>query len=289
MVGRRDMLLEEFVHLSIGRLLEHDRRCGPEHVADAALVLWRDERRKFASDSKQKLALDAELAECAGWLLFHANRQTEVRAVLVESERLAGLAGNRPFQAFVLDLLSMHAVEIGNVGEAITIADELLSRLRLPPRIRIMAHVRKARAYAIVGETARALTEIERAKVSVLDSFTGRDPSWCGWIDQNQVAAHETEILTRVGRGDEALERVFRAARLADNQRHVLTSLVTKFGIYARLKAWREVENTTHEIEAILPQVTSALALARFRRLVRLVDRDAPEWLSLLVHEVAQR
>lgn len=287
--ARNGISSEEFVSLATGQLLEYEKSHGPEQVADAAVALWRNERQSLTPDSKRHIALEAELAEHAGWLLFHASRQTEARAALMMSGRLAGLAGDCPFQSFVLDLLAMHAIETGNAGEAITIADELLSRLCVPPRIRIMAHVRKARAYAIIGETSRALSEIGRAKADVLDSTSGRDPSWSWWIDAKQVEWHETEILAQVGLGVRALPRIVEKTQQADNPRQVLTFLVSQFAAHARLKAWGDVANTAYAIEEMLPHVTSALPRTRFRRYLRLVGPDAPEGLRRLSHKVAWR
>ncbi|WP_446038942.1 hypothetical protein [Streptomyces sp. SID1121] len=278
----------QHMRTSISRLLDHDRRHGPEQVADASLALWRKHAHTTGSVSKQRLATEAELAQVAGWLLFHADRQEEAHSALLEAAHLARLAGEPGFRAFVLDLLSMHAVETGNVGAALAFADEVLSGPRTPPRLHVMAHVRKARAYAIVGEEGRAMREIDQAKVNVLDSVAETDPDWSRWIDLSQVTTHETEVLARVGHADEALERLVGTVSAADTPRRRLTSLVAAFGAAARLTAWRDVENTTAEIAVLLPQTSFALPVARFRRMARVVDRStAPVSLKRLVRHVA--
>ncbi|MYV53671.1 hypothetical protein [Streptomyces sp. SID3212] len=278
----------QHMRTSISRLLDHDRRHGPEQVADASLALWRKHAHTTGSVSKQRLATEAELAQVAGWLLFHADRQEEAHSALLEAAHLARLAGEPGFRAFVLDLLSMHAVETGNVGAALAFADEVLSGPRTPPRLHVMAHVRKAQAYAIVGEEGRAMREIDQAKVNVLDSVAETDPDWSRWIDLSQVTTHETEVLARVGHADEALERLVGTVSAADTPRRRLTSLVAAFGAAARLTAWRDVENTTAEIAVLLPQTSFALPVARFRRMAGLVDRStAPVSLKRLVRHVA--
>ncbi|QIQ06055.1 hypothetical protein [Streptomyces liangshanensis] len=278
----------EAVRLSIGKLLDHDRRHGPEQVADAALALWRNHAHTTGRVRTPHLATEAEIAQVAGWLLFHADRQGEAHRALLKAAHLARLAGEPGFRSFVLDLLSMHAVETGDVGEAVALADAVLSSSRASPRLHVMAHVRKARAYAIIGERARALREIDQAKVNVLDSVAETDPDWSRWIDLRQVATHETEILARVGHGEAALERLVGTSEAAGTPLQRLTSLVAICGTAARLTAWREVGSTTQEIAVLLPQTPFALPLARFRRMAGRVDRsNAPVALKRLVRHVA--
>lgn len=190
---------DNFVQNAVGYLLEHDNRHGGDHVADAAVQVWRAERAKLRGDDKHRLAQVAELAEVAGWILFDAARFQEARSTLTEAHMMARLSGDAPLEWFILDLIAMVDVHTEQSGEALAITEEMLSRPGVPHRVALMSRVRRARSLAQTGDRARTLEALERASGALQDSVQGADPAYTWWIDQAEVDGHKGEALLSLG------------------------------------------------------------------------------------------
>ncbi|MEI5098093.1 helix-turn-helix transcriptional regulator [Streptomyces sp. PmtG] len=273
-----------------GWLLAHDSTHGGDHVADAAVQMWRAERARITGDDKAHLAVVAETAEIAGWLLFDAARPEEARAAWLESLHLARTAGDQSMEWFAMDLLAMEAVQSGRVGEALALCDEVTSRA-VPPRVALLAEVRRGRAFAAAGDRARALQAIGRARSGLGDSLHPRDPHWAWWVDDLEVTGHEGEMSLRLGDPARAVPRIERAIELLEpvnpTGRGALYYAVAELDTYVRLGAWREAEAPLLRMRPLLRTVASSRIRGRLRSALRSVDRDGPAWLADTAHEVA--
>jgi transcriptional regulator with XRE-family HTH domain len=279
-----------YVRNTIAHLLDHDQRHGGDQVASAAVQVWRSEQRKLdieTDPTKERLSTVAELAEVSGWLLFDANRQNEAREAFIESQLLAGHAGDRPFQWFTLDLLAMQDVQRGHTGEALRIADELLGQARVPQRVTLLARMRRARALAQAGERSRALADIDAARGGLQESVTGRDPGWTWWVNEIEVAGHHGEVLMSLGEHSAALPHLQQARELVRPVgRGALYYMVAELTAFAVLGAWRDCEATLTQLAPVLQEVSSARSRERLRSTLRVVDRDGPAWLTDVAREV---
>ncbi|MET8177920.1 helix-turn-helix transcriptional regulator [Streptomyces sp. NPDC005336] len=290
----------DIAHLraSVAHLLEHDNRYGGAAVAPAAVQVWRAAQRKLdcgAVPDRARagyLSAVAELAEIAGWLLFDAGEEEASRRAFLESHLLARHAGDRPMEWFALDMLAMQDVHSGRPGEALRIADELLSRPRIPPRVTLLARVRRGRALAQAGDRRRALDELAGARVGLGDSIDPRDPVWAWWVNDNEITGHEGEVLLALGEDKAAVPKLQRALELSSahfpDGRGSLYYSVALLSAYASARAWRECEATLISIGSLSETVESERSRRRLRSTLRAMSRrpDAPGWLREYVRDV---
>lgn len=271
----------DYVRNAVAHFLEHDNRHGGDHVADAAKQVWKSEQRKLTTyEDKKRLADVAEIAEVAGWLLFDANRHEEARQAFMESRHLAELAGDKPMQWFALDMLAMQDVQNGNPGEALRISEELMTNPRVPGRVALLGRVRHSRALALTGDRTRTLDALERAQGALQDSIGPRDPEWAWWVDEMEVIGHRGEALISLGDHKGALPHLQRANELVKPVgRGALYYSVAELTALANVGAWRESEVTLTRIAGILESVTSSRSRARLKGTLRVIERDAPDWL----------
>ncbi|WP_330264653.1 helix-turn-helix transcriptional regulator [Streptomyces griseorubiginosus] len=272
----------DYVRNAVAHFLEHDNRHGGDHVASAAKQVWKAEQKKLSSyEDKRRLADVAEIAEVAGWLLFDANRQEEARQAFMESRHLSELAGDKAMNWFALDMLAMQDVQNGNPGEALRISEELMTNPRVPGRVALLGRVRHARALALAGDRTRALDAVERAQGALQDSISNRDPQWAWWVDEMEVIGHRGEALISLGDYKGALPHLQRANELVKpNGRGALYYSVAELTALAQVGAWRESETTLSRIGVILESVASSRSRARLKGALRVIERDAPDWLK---------
>ncbi|WKK22183.1 XRE family transcriptional regulator [Streptomyces olivoreticuli] len=288
----------EHMRTAIGRLLDHDNRYGGDAVAAAAVQVWRTGRRKLDrglvpdGSHAEYVSTVAEVAQIAGWLLFDAGERESSRAAFVESQMLARHAGDRPMKWFALDMLAMHSIEYHRPDESLRIADDVLSDSRVPPRVALLARIRKARALADTGSRRRAMREFTAARSGLEDSITTRDPSWTWWVDERELSGHEGESLLALGEPNAAVPKLRRALDLAtesnSNRRVILYYSVALLTAYASGRAWRECESTLLSMPPLLEEVASGRSRRRLRATLHEIARTpgSPHWLSDLAREM---
>ncbi|MFD4787746.1 helix-turn-helix domain-containing protein [Streptomyces sp. NPDC058459] len=273
-----------------GWLLIHDNDHGGDHVADAALQVWRAAMARINGDDKFALSVAAELAEVAGWLLFDANRQDEARSCFTETLHLARLARNRPLEWFALDLLAMHGIENGRVGEVLSVCDELDNQ-SAPPRVALLSAVRRSRALALAGDRARATKAIRRARSSLEDSLHPRDPRWAWWVDDEEISGQEGEVFLALTDQTQAVPYFERTNELVTGGnatgRNAFFYRTAELTALAAAGAWREAEASLYHLPPILNTVASARTRHRLAKTLRVIERDAPAWLTDTAREVA--
>ncbi|WP_414167382.1 helix-turn-helix domain-containing protein [Streptoverticillium reticulum] len=288
----------EHMRTSVEYLLDHDNKYGGDAVAQAAVQVWRAGQKRLDAGlvpgkaQSEYLATVAEVAEISGWLLFDAGQQGESRTAFLESHMLARHAGDKPMGWFALDMLAMHGIENQRPGESLRIAEGILDEPRVPPRVALLARIRKARALADAGHRQEALIEFAIARSALADSITTRDPSWTWWVDDRELAGHEGEALLALGEPSAAVPKLRRALELAiesdSNRRVILYYSVALLAAYASGQAWRECESTLLSLPPLLENVASGRSRRRLRATVCEIIRapDSPHWLSDLAREV---
>ncbi|RCV47707.1 helix-turn-helix domain-containing protein [Marinitenerispora sediminis] len=287
------------LHDTIRHLVALDGRYGGDAIAATAVQVWRTAHRQLdrvateGPDGRAYLAAVAELAELAGWLLFDANRQDEARVASLEAHMLARHAGDTSMRRFALTNLAMQDLEAGRVGESLRIADELLEELRLPPRVALLARVRRGRALAHAGDRPRALAAIGTAMADLGDSITDRDPAWTWWVDETEVTGHEGESLLLLGDASAALERLLRAEEMSSRRRTdgrgTLYYRISVARAYRKARAWRECEDALLAALPLMDVISSGRNRRRFHETLREIrrDREAPTWLRDTAVDIA--
>lgn len=275
----------EYVRSAVAHLLDHDQRYGGNHIASAAVQVWRSEQRRLngiTDPSKEYLAAVAEIAEVTGWILFDANRQDEARQAFIEAQMLARHAGDRSMTWFSMDMLAMQDINNGLPGEALRIADDLLTQPKIPQRVALLARVRRARALAQAGDRTRSLAEVGKAKSQLQDSIDARAPHWSWWVDEMEVVGHQAEVLLSLGEPAAAVPFLQRTTELllSPISRGALYYGVAELTALAAAQAWRDAEQTLTRLAPILQNVTSDRSRHRLKGTLRIIERDAPSWLT---------
>ncbi|MFA3843308.1 hypothetical protein [Streptomyces aureus] len=162
--------------------------------------------------SRRLHAMAADLAHCAGWLRFDADRHADAQRHWQAAVHAAHQAGDRDLAAVALSDLAYQATWLSRPADAVRILEHARSRTRAPAA-RSLLDVRRARACAVLQDrsgTRHALTcaetELERARpqstppvvswMSVAD--VSADAGRC-WLDLGDVARADTAIATGLG------------------------------------------------------------------------------------------
>ncbi|MFI1967673.1 helix-turn-helix domain-containing protein [Streptomyces cinnamoneus] len=291
----------EIAHMraTVAYLLDHDNRYGADAVAPAAVQVWNAAQRKLDSGRVPAHALReyvsevAELAQVAGWLLIVAGQRDASRAAFLEAHMLARHAGDRSKEWFALDMLALHGIQYGRPHEALRIADEIQSQRRVPPRVMLLARVRKARAFAATGCGESALSEVAAARGGLAESISPLDPAWAWWVDDCEISGHEGEVHLALGQPDKAVSKMHHALELATQQsasgRRELAYTIALLTAQAAGHAWRECEAALTAIPPLLESVSAGREYGRLRATLRDLSRSAqaPHWLTDLARDVA--
>ncbi|CAM4160873.1 hypothetical protein GCM10009799_37410 [Nocardiopsis rhodophaea] len=290
----------EIAHMrdTVRYFVAHDGRYGGDEIAPAAVRVWKTGQRQLDNGvipeqhQRDYLVTVAEVAELAGWLLFDANRHDACRAATLEAHMLARHAGDRSMERFALTNLAMMDLEAGRPGESLRIADELLDQPRIPPRVALLARIRKGRALARADDRRRSLAELDAARGAMAESIRTRDPAWTWWVNECELSGHEGEALLRLGDAGAALPKLQRAAELAaavrPNGRGALYYRVSLVMAYTAVQAWRDCEAELASIPPMFDVVSSGRNRRRLRSALSGITHhpNAPLWLSDLAREV---
>lgn len=272
--------------------LKHADQYGGDFVAPVAVQVWRSAQRKLDAgqipEAAQRGYLTAvsEAAEVAGWLLFDAGDHDAARNAFLESHMLARHAGDRPLEWFALDMLAMLDTERDRPGGVLRIADELLSQRRIPPRVALMAHVRRGRALAQIGERQRSLADLNEARGGLEDSLNSRDPKWTWWVNEQEVRGHSAHAFLSLSDLNSAIP-IFHSTLEHATPRGAMLYRIELVRSYARGKAWKEVEEEIHKISPLLGTISSGRNRLLLRDALRVIDQttSVPAGLSALVRD----
>lgn len=260
----------------IGHIIALDGRFGGTDLAPLAVRFFRSVHQQLGTGAyepalKRDLQATAgELAEVAGWLLYDADRQDEVRRLNHEALYFCRLAGDRSTELLTLQNASMHAVFLRRPREALHLACSVLdSRDRLSPRVRTLFLVRKARALAQGGDE-QALRLFDQARSHYEDGLRDNDPKWAWWVDEGELTWHEGMALTDLGHPREALSKfeqsVAATAPQAMHSRYL--SLGYLLGAQATVGAWSDAETTMRQIETMVGEVNSTRAVVLLAKIL---------------------
>jgi tetratricopeptide (TPR) repeat protein len=247
----------------IGHLIALDGRFGGTDLAPLAVRFFRSVHQQLGTGAYEPAierdlqATAGELAEVAGWLLYDADRQDEVRRMNHEALYFCRLAGDRSMEVLTLQNASMHAGFLGRPHEALHLACSVLdSRDRLSPRVKTLFLVRKARALAQGGDE-QALRLFDQARSHYEDGMRDSDPKWTWWVNDRELAWHEGMALTDLGRHREALSKFEQSVEPTAPQymRGRYVDLGYLLGAQVTVGAWNDAETTMRQITTIVDHV----------------------------------
>ncbi|MGQ0777404.1 MAG: helix-turn-helix domain-containing protein [Pseudonocardiales bacterium] len=291
----------EAVQQYIWHIVELDNRFGGSDLARLAVRFFRSVHQQLGAGAYEPAierdlhAKVGELAEVAGWLLYDADQQDDVRRMNQESLYFCRLAGDRSMEILTLQNASMHAGFLGRPHEALQLARSVLeSGDRLSPRVKSLFLMRKVRALAQGGDE-QALKLFGQVRSHHEDGVRDNDPQWAWWVDERELAWHEGMALADLGRPREAVERFERsvAATAPHQVRSRYLHLGYLLGAQVEVNSWSEVEATMHQIATMVGDVASTRTVVLLGRILSKLrqehvpasTRETAEQLTLLLSQ----
>jgi transcriptional regulator with XRE-family HTH domain len=255
----------EAVQQHIWHIVELDNRFGGSDLAGLAVRFFRSLHQQLGTGAYEPTierdlqATAGELAEVAGWLLYDADRQDDVRRMNQEALYFSRLAGDRRMELLTLQNASMHAGHLGRPREALHLARSVLeSRDRLSPRVKTLFLVRKGRALAQGGDE-HALRLFDQVRSHYEDGVRESDPKWAWWVDERELAWHEGMALIDLGRPGEAVDKFQQSVWVmtAHQMRGRYLHLGYLLGAQVKVGAWSDAETTMRQIATMVSDVSS--------------------------------
>lgn len=291
----------EAVQQYIWQIVELDNRFGGADLAGLAVRFFRSVHQQLGSGAyepsieRDLQATAGELAEVAGWLLYDADRQDDVRRMNQEALYFSRLAGDRTMELLTLQNASMHAGFLGRPREALQLASSVLeSRDRLSPRVKTLFLMRQARALAQGGDE-QALRLFDQVRSHYADGMRDSDPKWAWWVDERELAWHEGMALVDLGYPREAVGKFEQSvwATAPHQLRGRYLHLGYLLGAQVKVGAWSDAETTMCQIGAMVGDVASTRTVVLLGRILpELKDehvpgstRDTAEQLALLLRQ----
>ena len=193
----------------------------------------------------------AELLRLGGWLAFDSGRHGLAQRHWIGALHAAHAAGDRAIGANILGFMSCQAKDLGQVQEAITLAET--ARAGYPgasPQVTAILHLRAAEAYANDHANTACRRAIDEAFEALSDSpgSTG-SPDWCYWLDQAHAHGQAGYCFIRLGDWGHARNHLRAAIRMQSSET-------------ARESALRQVLLATTYIRQDQPDLDGALSHA---------------------------
>jgi tetratricopeptide (TPR) repeat protein len=293
----------EAVQQHIWHIVELDTRFGGSDLARLAVRFFRSVYQQLGTGAYEPAierdlqATAGELAEVAGWLLYDADRQDDVRRMNQESLYFSRLAGDRSMELLTLQNASMHAGHLGRPREALHLARSVLeSSDRLSPRVETLFLVRKARALAQGGDE-QALRLFDQARSHYQDGMRDSDPKWAWWIDERELAWHEGMALVDLERPREAVEKFEQSiwVMAQPQMRGRYLHLGYLLSVQVKVGAWSDAETTMHQIATMVRDVASTRTVVLLAGILSELQhehvpgstRETAEQLALLLSQAS--
>jgi hypothetical protein len=233
-------------------IIDQDTRFGARGVVGTAVrAAARAHRTATArfGERRDVLAAAAEAYQIAGWVAFDSELQDLSQNMSVRALHLAGAAGDRPMEYFVLSQLALQDVHLRQPVEAARICESALTT-GARGSVATLFTLRAARAAAQTGEHRRARRLIREALQRHLDGPRAGDPAWTWWLTEAESSWHHGMMHADTGSWGRAAEHFADACRRASRQgRSAAVYRASLLCALARARSWSEAENVlVHEV-----------------------------------------
>jgi len=197
-----------------------DQLGGPQAInlvrthLDAVLELL-DQRRYTNQLGKRLHACAGELLRLAGWLTFDAGQHAMAQRYWAAAAYAANAAGDRALGANVQGFRSCQAKDLGQIREAVTLAETARAGYRgQSPIVAAILDLRVAEANANAGDVNRSRAAID-AGFDRLNDNPGSfgNPRWSYWFTQAQADAQAGYCYMRLGEWARARSYLGRSGR----------------------------------------------------------------------------
>lgn len=193
-------------------------------------------------------ATAAELLRLAGFLAFDAGRHARAQRYWITALHAAHTAGDRALGANILGFVSCQAKDLGEIREAITLAETARSGYPgASPKVTAILELRAAEAHANDQSATQAQHAIDAAFERLTDISTSTGPpDWCYWMDEAQAHAQAGYCHLRLGEPTRA-------------RRHLRHALRLHNATYSREGALRQALLATTYVQQDKPDLEQAL------------------------------
>lgn len=191
----------------------------------------------------------AELLRLAGFLSFDSGRHARAQRYWVAALHAAHAAGDRALGANILGFWSCQAKDIGQVREAVTLAETARAGYGgATPAVTAILHLRAAEAHAGDQQTTQARRAIDAAFDALTATPTSSSaPDWCYWMDEAQAHAQAGYCYLKLGDHTRA-------------RGHLRHGLSVQDSSYSREGALRNVLLATTYLQQRNPELSQVLA-----------------------------
>lgn len=163
----------------------------------------------------------ASLTEAAGWMAHDGGRDSLARLHFTRAFKLASVAESGALMANVCASMSHLASQLGEVHEAVRLADKGLQHAAHKPLgAQLVARLHAMRALAFAGqhEPRASMAALARAE-DALTAGGGRDMAWVSHFDEGSLASEAAMCLRWLGDADQAEVHARRAIELRSGDR----------------------------------------------------------------------
>ncbi|WP_460706863.1 hypothetical protein [Myceligenerans halotolerans] len=224
------------------------------------------------------LSAAGRLCDLAGFMFFDSEKHDLAQRYFGQALRLARMADDATLIAHVLGDMTMQAVHVGAVGQAIALTDSVTGHAERTGSARVMARAwaLAARAHATSGDGASADAARTAAERALDRAPSDNDPSWIRFFTAAQLQTEFLYVACSLGRlGDvERLTADVLAVDTAMQRRHVLAgAAIAGLLTDEHRVSHRDPERAVDVLGGLLPTATS-LSSARSVTSIRRVRRQ---------------
>jgi transcriptional regulator with XRE-family HTH domain len=294
---RVDSAHVRYLRNSLEQLRSGFRSAGGGTVLDAAVrqFAWARSLLENSSyteaDGGHLLEVAAELGEVAGWAAYDANRQNLARRIYTEAELLAGCTDRVGVRVHLYTNLAQQSTYLatstgrrGLARESLRFADRAaaIARHEPSPRMHALIALRKARAFAELGDKSAFRSAITMARRELDRGTDETDTTWA-FVTPSEITGQEGlgyQALARV-RGEKLgqVPDLYRAV-IDDPNRSPRDHVFYRARLAGALLEQGDIRHAISEAAAVLPensQVISARSLRELRPLRAAAERISAE------------
>jgi hypothetical protein len=160
-------------------------------------------------------------------------------------------------------------------AEGLRIAEDVLDRTGLAPRVAAVFEIRRGHAVAQMGDANGAFDALERARSVLAAGIGPRDPSWTWWVTDAEVACHKGWMRADLGDWGASVE-LFQdsvSRRAGSYRRGRYNDLVNLVNALVHVRDWQAAEPVLSEVAGQVGEVESMRTTKLLRQVVNRIGR----------------
>ncbi|MFF5264612.1 hypothetical protein ACFY4C_37290 [Actinomadura viridis] len=216
----------------------------------------------------------AELLRLAGFISFDSGLHPRAQRYWIAALHAAQAAGDRALGANVLGFWSCQAKDIGQIREAVTLAQTARAGYGgASPEITAILELRVAEAHANDKAVTQAREAIDAAFEALTKAPSSGAPDWCYWMDEAQAHAQAGYCYLKLGDHTRARGHLRHGLTLQDTTysregalRHILLAITYLQQPHPELD--QALTHGSLALDALASEIDSARCLGHLSRLV---------------------